>query len=411
MCGCYTWVYQHDIVCKMGQLKNSNEAAGMKSIFLMIALWSGSVCFAKFAFAFSCQLQVWAYNRALQSLSLQHLKGAAAQLKLKIRPTYNVSEDSQCCKKCKTPIYYSGIFFKAHFTSAFSLLPRRPGLLHAWRRHQQAPPCCPWPGWTFLNLYLFFAPSCPWPGWTFHFLRIFMCIWLDRDRTMTRHSYFSVNSAISPIMPWQTKLKAFRSLVWLLMTQICLAAQRQSQKKYWPWLNEFQFQCFNCQEFSVTLADVAPYKQLRRISSGHSENTDSELWVSKIFQRINIWYPNILISVVISKYSDISSSHSKNTDYKLWASKTFQRINIPNSPNPDIMISHSQYQSPAFQNPNILISAPVTARITTQSWTILYKMMQKISDRKNVVMIVNFVSDGKCSFYHSLFLFFVWYDT
>jgi len=31
------------------------------------------------------------------------------------------------------------------------------------------------------------------------------------------------------------------------------------------------------QEFSVTLADVAPYKQLRRISSGHSENTDSEL--------------------------------------------------------------------------------------------------------------------------------------
>ena len=43
--------------------------------------------------------------------------------------------------------------------------------------------------------------------------------------------------------------------------------------------NGFQYllSMFQFQEFSVTLADVAPYKQRRRISSGQSENTDSEL--------------------------------------------------------------------------------------------------------------------------------------
>ena len=52
--------------------------------------------------------------------------------------------------------------------------------------------------------------------------------------------------------------------------------------------NGFQYllSMFQFQEFSVTLADVAPYKQHRRISSGHSSNTgDSELWVKKIFRK------------------------------------------------------------------------------------------------------------------------------
>ena len=44
-------------------------------------------------------------------LAYNPLKGAAAQLKIKIRSTNNASEDSQCCKKCKTPFYYFGIFF------------------------------------------------------------------------------------------------------------------------------------------------------------------------------------------------------------------------------------------------------------------------------------------------------------